>query len=470
MDDEDAQARSGNTHPDVAEAGHGGRNPTGARGGAEAATATRGRTKAEVATQLMEQVVERGNMWRAYERVLRNKGAPGADGMRVTDLKAWLQAHWPAVKAALLAGSYLPREVRAVDIPKPTGGVRTLGVPTVVDRLIQQAVLQVLQPIFEGGFSESSYGFRPGRNAWQAVQAARDHVRNGRVWVADLDLAKFFDRVNHDLLMARVARRVGDTRVLGVIRRFLEAGLMRDGVTQPRREGTPQGGPLSPLLSNILLTDLDRELERRGHAFARYADDCNVYLGSHTAAEHAFETTRRYLESELKLQVNLDKSAVARASTRDFLGYGLIGRDKARLKVAGASIARLRQRVKALLREKRGAGLAAAVAALNPLLRGWTSYFRHAQVKDVWQELDGWVRRKLRGRLWRQGKRPLARARMLMKRGLTEERAWRSATNGRGAWWNAGASHMNAAFPKSFFDHMGLVSLVDTHRRFQSQS
>ena len=203
MDDEDAQARSGNTHPDVAEAEHGGRNPTGARGGAEAATATRGRTKAEVATQLMEQVVERGNMWRAYERVLRNKGAPGADGMRVTDLKAWLQAHWPAVKAALLAGSYLPREVRAVDIPKPTGGVRTLGVPTVVDRLIQQAVLQVLQPIFEGGFSESSYGFRPGRNAWQAVQAARDHVRNGRVWVADLDLAKFFDRVNHDLLMAR---------------------------------------------------------------------------------------------------------------------------------------------------------------------------------------------------------------------------------------------------------------------------
>jgi len=345
-----------------------------------------------------------------------------------------------------------------------------LTVPTVVDRLIQQALLQVLQPIFEPGFSESSYGFRPGRNAWQAVQAARDHVRSGRGWVVDLDLAKFFDRVNHDLLMARVAREVGDRRVLGLIRRFLEAGLMRDGLVQPRREGTPQGGPLSPLLSNVMLNDLDRELERRGHAFARYADDANVYLGSRAAAEHAFEAIERYLESELRLQINRDKSAVARASTRDFLGYGLIGREKARLKVAAASLARLRRRVKHVLRETRGASVAAAIEALNPLLRGWASYFRCAQVKDVWQELDGWLRRKLRSRLWRQCKRPYSRAKTLMKRGLTKERAWRSATNGRGAWWNAGASHMNAAFPKSFFDRMGLVSLVDTHRRFQRHS
>jgi RNA-directed DNA polymerase len=470
MDDEDAQVRSGNTTPDAADAGRGGRNPTAEGDGAESFAATAGRTKAEVATQLMEQVVERGNMWKAYERVVRNKGAPGADGMRVDDLKAWLQAHWPSVKAALLTGSYLPREVRAVDIPKPSGGVRTLGVPTVVDRLIQQALHQVLQPIFEARFSESSYGFRPGRNAWQAVQAARDHVRSGKGWVADIDLAKFFDRVNHDVLMARVAREVGDRRVLGVIRRFLEAGLMRDGLVQERREGTPQGGPLSPLLSNIMLTDLDRELERRGHAFARYADDCNVYLGSRKAAEHAFEAIGQYLESELKLQVNRDKSAVARASTRDFLGYGLIGRETARLKVTAASVARLRQKVKTLLREKRGAGLAAITDALNPLLRGWTSYFRHAQVKNVWEDLDGWIRRKLRCRLWRYAKRPDARANALMKRGLTRERAWRSATNGRGAWWNSGASHMNAAFPKSFFDRMGLVSLVDTHQRFQRHS
>lgn len=418
----------------------------------------------------MERVVERGNMWKAYERVLRNKGAPGADGMRVEELKAWLQAHWPTVKAALVSGSYLPRAVRAVDIPKPQGGVRTLGVPTVVDRLIQQAVLQILQPMFEGGFSQSSYGFRPGRNAWQAVQAARDHVRGGRGWVVDIDLARFFDRVNHDLLMARVAREVKDPRVLGLIRRFLESGLMRDGLRQPRREGTPQGGPLSPLLSNILLTDLDRELERRGHAFVRYADDCNVYLGSRTAAERAFATTKRYLESELKLPINPDKSGVAPARRRDFLGYGLIGRERARLKVAPKSVQRLRQKVKDLMRASRGMGMARTIEQLNPLLRGWTSYFRCAQVKDVWQDLDGWIRRKLRGRLWRQCKRPYARARLLLRRGLTAERAWRSATNGRGAWWNAGARHMNAAFPKAYFDHMGLVSLVDTHRRFQNPS
>jgi RNA-directed DNA polymerase len=406
MDDEDAQVRSGNTHPDAADAGRGGRNPSSEGNGGESLTATAGRTKAEVATQLMEQVVERGNMWKAYERVVRNKGAPGADGMRVDDLKVWLQANWPSVKAALLAGSYLPREVPAVDIPKPSGEVRTLGVPTVVDRLIQQALHQVLQPIFEPRFSGSSYGFRPGRNAWQAVQAARDHVRRGKGWVADIDLAKFFDRVNHDVLMARVAREVKDGRVLGVIRRCLEAGLMRDGLVQQRREGTPQGGPLSPLLSNIMLTDLDRELERRGLAFARYADDCNVYLGSRKAAEHAFEAIEGDLGSELKLQVNRDKSAVARASTRDFLGYGLIGREKVRLKVAAASVARLRQKVKTLLREKRGVGLAAITEALNPLLRGWTSYFRYAEVKNVWQDLDGWIRRKLRCRLWRYAKRP----------------------------------------------------------------
>jgi len=472
MDDDEAQTRSGDHSVGVAGAGCGGRNPAATSDGAESSAAARGRTKAEAATEaLMEQVVERGNMWAAYERVLRNKGAPGADGMRVEDLKAWLQAHWLSVRKALLAGSYLPREVRAVDIPKPQGGVRTLGVPTVVDRLIQQALLQVLQPVFEPGFSDSSYGFRPGRNAGQAVQAARAHVRSGRPWVVDMDLAKFFDRVNHDLLMARVARQVKDPRVLKLIRRFLEAGLMRGGTIQPRTQGTPQGGPLSPLLSNILLTDFDRELERRGHAFVRYADDSNVYLASRTAAEHAFEAIKHYLENELKLQINPDKSAVARASERDFLGYGLIGRERAtRLKVAAASVQRLRQRVKDVLRQTRGMSVAATVEALNPLLRGWTNYFRWAEVKRVWEELDGWLRRRLRGRLWRQCKRPLARARLLMQRGLTEERAWRSATNGRGAWWNAGASHLNHAFPKSYFDHMGLVSLVDTHRRFQSQS
>jgi RNA-directed DNA polymerase len=471
MGGDEAQARRGADTPGAADAGVGGRNPAKDSDGAKPATAASGRTKAEAATEaLMEQVVERGNMWAAYERVLRNKGAPGADGMRVADLKAWLQTHWPMVKAALLAGSYLPREVRAVDIPKPDGGVRTLGVPTVVDRLIQQALLQVLQPIFEPGFSESSYGFRPGRNAWQAVQAARDYVREGRGWVVDMDLAKFFDRVNHDVLMARVARRVKDRRVLLLIRRFLEAGLMRDGLVQQREQGTPQGGPLSPLLSNVLLTDLDRELERRGLSFVRYADDCNVYLGSRKSADRAFEATKAFLEGELRLQINPEKSKVARAGTRDFLGYGVRTSGRIRLKVAKQSVQRLRKKVRDLMRASRGKSLAAAIELLNPLLRGWTSYFRCAEVKDVWQELDGWIRRRLRCLLWRQCKRPATQARLLIRRGVTKERAWRSANTGRGAWWNAGSSQMNEAFPKSFFDHMGLVSLVDTHRRFQSQS
>ena len=278
---------------------------------------------------LMEMAVERRNCLAALRRVKDNKGSPGIDGMTVGELPAYLKANWLRIREDLLAGRYQPQPVRRVAIPKPGGGERELGIPTVLDRFIQQALLQVLQPRFDPTFSQASFGFRPGRRAHDAVRRAQGFVQEGRRIVVDVDLEKFFDRVNHDVLMARVARKVGDGRVLGVIRRFLEAGLMRDGVTQPRREGTPQGGPLSPLLSNIMLSDLDRELERRGHAFARYADDCNVYLGSQAAAEHAFETTRRYLQSELKLQVNLDKSAVARASSRDFLGYGLIGRDKA---------------------------------------------------------------------------------------------------------------------------------------------
>ncbi|MBC7686517.1 MAG: group II intron reverse transcriptase/maturase, partial [Bdellovibrionales bacterium] len=263
-----------------------GRMPSMAVSGAEVGTAADGQTKAEGLRQ-MDAVVERNNLWRAYERVMRNKGAAGVDGLTVFDIKQWLQQHWPSVKAALLAGDYMPAAIRKVEIPKPNGGVRTLGIPTVLDRLIQQALLQVLQPEFEPGFSEHSYGFRPGRNAWQAVQRAQGYIREGRRWVVDLDLEKFFDRVNHDILMSRIARKVNDDRVLKLIRRYLEAGMMSDGIVSARTEGTPQGGPLSPLLSNILLTDLDRELERRGHRFCRYADDCNIYVGSEAAGQHA---------------------------------------------------------------------------------------------------------------------------------------------------------------------------------------
>jgi len=418
----------------------------------------------------MEAVVERGNVWAAYRRVVENKGAAGVDGLAVPEFKDWLKEHWPTVRAALLAGSYLPQAVRAVAIPKPSGGTRVLGIPTVVDRLIQQALLQVLQPIFEPGFSESSYGFRPGRNAHQAVRAAQRYVRAGKRWVVDLDLEKFFDRVNHDILMSRVARKVKDARVLKLIRRYLEAGVMQEGLRRPRTEGTPQGGPLSPLLSNILLNDLDRELERRGHSFCRYADDCNVYVRSRVAAEHAMTQITQFLQERLKLRVNADKSACARPWERKFLGYSLTSHREAKLKIAAESLKRLHQKMREHLRMGRGRSLARTIGELNPLLRGWMSYFRLTEAKGVLEELDGWVRRKLRALLWRQWKRVITRAKALMKRGLTRERAWQSATNGRGAWWNAGASHMNLAYPKSHFDHMGLISLVDTCRRFQGVS
>ena len=420
----------------------------------------------------MEVVVERGNVWAAYQRVVQNKGAPGVDDVRVPEFKDWLKGHWPTVKAALLAGSYLPQAVRAVEIPKPSGaaGMRLLGIPTLVDRLIQQAVLQVLQPIFEPGFSDSSYGFRPGRNAHQAVRAAQRYVRAGKRFVVDFDLEKFFDRVNHDILVSRVARQVKDERVLKLIRRFLEAGLMQDGLVKPRTQGSPQGGPLSPLLSNILLTDLDRELERRGHSFCRYADDCNVYVSSRVAAEHAMAQITQFLEERLKLQVNRDKSACARPWGRKFLGYSFTMHRQTKLRVAPESLKRLHEKVRERLRAGRGRSLAATIGELAPLLRGWMSYFRLTEVKGVLEELDGWLRRKLRGLLWRQWKRTITRAKALMRRGLARERAWHSATNGRGAWWNAGASHMNHAYPKSYFDHMGLVSLVDICRRFQRVS
>ena len=418
----------------------------------------------------MEAVVERGNVWAAYRRVVENKGAAGVDGVRVPEFKDWLKRHWPTVKAALLAGSYLPQAVRAVEIAKPSGGVRLLAIPTLVDRLIQQALLQVLQPIFEPGFSESSYGFRPGRSAHQAVKAAEVYVHAGKRWVVDFDLEKFFDRVNHDILMSRVARKVKDARVLKLIRRYLEAGLMQDGLIKPRTQGSPQGGPLSPLLSNILLTDLDRELERRGHSFCRYADDCNVYVSSLAAAEHAMAGIRRFLEEKLKLKVNAEKSACARPWERKFLGYSFTVHREAKLKVAPESLKRLRGKVREHLRAGGGRSLAATIGEITPLLRGWMSYFRLTEVKGVLEELDGWIRRKLRCLLWRQWKRSFTRARALMKRGLERTRAWQSATHGRGPWWNAGASHMNAAYPKSCFDRMGLISLVDTCRRFQCVS
>jgi RNA-directed DNA polymerase len=415
----------------------------------------------------MSQVVERGNMQRAYSQVMRNRGAPGIDGMRCEDLKGWLKANWPRVKAALLDGTYRPQAVRRVDIPKPQGGVRTLGVPTVVDRLIQQALNQAMQPLFEPTFSQGSYGFRPGRSAQQAVLKATEYIRAGKRWVVDMDLEKFFDRVNHDVLMARVTRQVRDPRVLRLIRRFLEAGMMAEGVQTARPQGTPQGGPLSPLLSNILLTDLDRELERRKLSFCRYADDCNVYVSSQRAGQRIMAGVRSFLAKRLKLTVNEAKSAVARPWERKFLGYSATAQQASKIRVAKQSIERLRERVRELCRQGRGKSLPRLIEALNPALRGWMNYFSLTQSRRPIEELDTWLRRRLRCIVWRQWKRPKTRESKLRAQGLEAQRAWKSSVNGRGPWWNAGAKHMIAALPPKYFTQLGLVSLVATHQHLQ---
>ncbi len=425
----------------------------------------------EEAPQLMEEVLRRENVVKAYRRVVRNGGAAGVDGVTVHDLKAYCREHWSRVREELLSGTYRPQSVRRVEIPKPGGkGNRLLGIPTVLDRMIQQALLQGLTPIFDPTFSEDSYGFRPGRSAHQAVQRAREHIAAGHRWVVDLDLERFFDRVNHDVLMARVARRVEDKRVLRVIRRYLQAGVMEGGLVSPRTEGTPQGGPLSPLLSNILLDELDKELEHRGHRFVRYADDCNVYVRSEGAGRRVMASLEHFLAKRLRLRVNRDKSAVARPWKRTFLGYTVTADRKPKLKVAPESEKRLKGKLKRILRRGRGKSLSRTIKELRPLLRGWVAYFRLAEVKASFERLDQWLRRKLRCLVWRQWKRPRTRLRELCNRGLDRDRAAISACNGRGPWWNAGTSHLNQAVPNRWLHHLGLVSLLAEQQRLQCTS
>jgi len=414
----------------------------------------------------MEEVLTRENMLRAYHRVVGNRGAPGVDGVTVDDLAPLLRQRWEVIREALRSGTYVPSAVRKVEIPKPGGkGMRMLGIPTALDRLIQQALLQVLTPLFDPTFSDASFGFRPGRSAHQALDRAKEHIAAGHRWVVDMDLEKFFDRVNHDVLMARLARRIRDKRILKLIRRYLQAGMMEGGVTSPRSEGTPQGGPLSPLLSNVLLDELDRELERRGHRFVRYADDCNIYVRSRRAGERVLDTIERFLRKRLRLVVNREKSAVDRPWKRKFLGYTFTMHYQPKLKVAPESVKRFKGRLREAFRRGRGRNLGQLLRELRPMLIGWVSYYRKSEVRTTFEQLDQWIRRKLRAILWRQWKRPWPRARALFRRGLPWQRAWISATNGRGPWWNAGASHMNQAVTTRELRQLGLVSLVQESRR-----
>lgn len=409
-------------------------------------------------TNLMEAVVEPSNMIKAFVRVQGNKGAPGVDGLRVEDLPGYLAKHWGQIKQWLLAGNYEPSPVRRVEIPKPDGGVRLLGIPTSVDRLIQQAIGQVLGEIFEPTFSESSYGFRAKRSAHQAVTQAKAYVVEGRKYVVDIDLEKFFDRVNHDILMDRLSRRIKDKQVLKTIRSYLEAGVMIGGLEEPTHEGTPQGGPLSPQLSNVLLDELDRELTARGHKFCRYADDCNIYVRSRKAGERVKASITKWLERRLKLKVNDAKSAVDHVSRRKFLGYSMTMERK--LKPSAKAVERLKGKVCELFRKARGRNIGKFIAdVLNPLLRGWIDYFKLSEVKLIFEEIDGWVRRKLRCLYWRQWKRGKTRYKRLVERGLSPEHARQSSFNGRGPWWNSSKAHMVIALPGKHFDQLGLVKL-----------
>lgn len=417
---------------------------------------------------LFESFLSRENLARALKRVEHNHGAPGPDGMKTEDLRPWLHAHWPEVRARLDAGTYRPQPVRRVFIPKPGGKVRGLGVPTVLDRLIQQALLQVLTPIFDPHFSEVSYGFRPGRSAHQAVSRAREAIASGHTWVVDLDLEAFFDRVNHDALMARCARKIDDKKVLKLLRAYLNAGVMQNGVKVPQQEGTPQGSPLSPLLANIMLDDLDQELSRRGHQFVRYADDIMIYAKSERAAERVMQSTRTFVQKRLKLRVNEAKSAVAPATARPFLGFAFFlraGEVKVRLDPKAKAAAKMRLR--RLTGRSWRVSMAVRIAALNRFTRGWTAYFALADTFSVFEELDEWLRRRMRQVRWKEWKKSRGRSRGLIARGISPQKAHEWANSRRGCWRISGSVILQRALPNAYWQNLGLAGFLGPYRQLR---
>jgi RNA-directed DNA polymerase len=408
----------------------------------------------------MERVCERSNLQAALKRVRKNKGSPGIDGMTVDELPDYLRTHWPGLREQMLAGTYQPAAVKEQLIPKGGGEMRKLGIPTVLDRFIQQALLQVLQPMWDPGFSKHSHGFRPGRRAHDAIVEAQRYIQEGRRWVVDVDLEKFFDRVNHDVLMGRLAKRIGDVRCLRLIRRYLEAGILANGVAMERSEGTPQGGPLSPLLANVLLDEVDKELEKRGHAFVRYADDCNVYVQSKRAGERVMGLLRR-LYTALRLRLNESKSAIDRAYNRKLLGYSFwVGPGRVvKRRVASKAIATMKEKVRILTRRTVGRSIEQVCAGLRSYLLGWKQYFRLADTPRVFAELDEWIRHRLRAIHLKQWRRGSTIYRELRARGLSDRGATQVAANSR-RWWRNSAKLINVAFPISYFDRLGVPRLA----------
>ena len=437
-----------------------GEAPKAAAQEAEARAAKASLERPAVAGPSMEAVVERENLKEALARVKRNKGAAGVDGMSVDDLPIYLKEHWPTIRPQLLEGTYKPQPVRRVEIPKASGGTRPLGIPTALDRFIQQAVLQVLQADWDGTFSETSFGFRPGRSAHQAVERAQAYIASGHGFVVDIDLEKFFDQVNHDILMGLVAKRVADKRLLKLIRGFLTAGVMEGGLVGPTEEGTPQGGPLSPLLSNLMLDVLDQELEKRGHRFVRYADDCNIYVRSQKAGERVMAGIEKFLAKRLKLKVNKAKSAVAKPSVRKFLGFSFTYGSEPRRRIAPQALARFKARVRELTRRTCGKSLAQIVKELSVYLIGWRGYFGFCQTPSVLRALDEWIRRRLRAVVWEQWKRGPARFAEMRRRGVGRVLAAKTASSPRGPWRLSNSPALNLAMPNARFGSLGLASVA----------